>query len=66
MTEAQLRFLLERIARAMAKMNAAQRELVARHVLERDPDLAAAAPALIATIRNAKRVGLPLRRDSVT
>jgi len=37
-------------------MNAAQRELVARHVVERDPDLAPALPALVAAIRNAKRI----------
>ena len=50
----------------MAKMTAAQREQLARHVLERDPDLALALPALIAAIRSAKRVQLPLRRDSVS
>ncbi|HEV8534869.1 MAG TPA: hypothetical protein VGR87_04000 [Candidatus Limnocylindria bacterium] len=46
-------------------MTAAQRELVARHVLESDPDLAPTLPALIAALRTAKRVQLPLRRDSV-
>ena len=65
MTEGQLRSLLDRIARAMAKMTAAQRELVARHVLGSDPDLAPALPALVAAIRTAKRVQLPIRRDSV-
>ena len=48
MTDLQLRALLDRIAHAMAKMTGAQRELVARHVLGSDPDLAPALPALVA------------------
>jgi hypothetical protein len=65
-TDDQLRSLLERLERTMPRMTPAQRELVARHVLERDPDLAPALPVLVTTIRNAKRLGLPLRRDGVT
>lgn len=50
----------------MTKMDSAQRERVERHVLERDPDLEPALPGLVATIQTAKRIRLPLRRDSVT
>ncbi|MEK6225790.1 MAG: hypothetical protein AABM40_05770 [Chloroflexota bacterium] len=66
MSDEQLRTLLDRLERAMPKMNPAQRERVERHVLERDPDLEPALPGLVATIQNAKRIRLPLRRDSVT
>jgi hypothetical protein len=66
MSDAQLRTLLQRLERAMPRMNAAQRERVERHVLERDPDLVPALPSLVATIQNAKRIRMPLRRDSVS
>ncbi|HEV8536012.1 MAG TPA: hypothetical protein VGR87_09905 [Candidatus Limnocylindria bacterium] len=65
MSDDQLEALLNRLERAMPKMTPSQRERVARHVLERDPDLALALPALVTAIRTAKRVQLPLRRDSV-
>jgi len=55
-TDVQVRALLDRIARAMAKMTAAQRELVVRRILERDPDLEPALPTLISTIHNTKRM----------
>ena len=62
----ELRTLLRRLERAMTRMDAAQRELVERHALERDPDLQPALPALVGVIRNAKEVRLPLRRDGVS
>jgi hypothetical protein len=65
MTEDQVRALLERLERVMPRMTPAQRERVERHVLERDPDLMPALPGLVATIQNAKRIRMPLRRDSV-
>ncbi len=65
MRDDQMRALLERLGRAMTKMDSGQRELVARRVLEGDPDLAPALPGLVATIRNTKAIRLPLRRDSV-
>lgn len=65
MSDDQVRSLLTRLERAMPKLNPAQRERVERHVLERDPDLQPALPGLVAMIRNAKRIRLPLRRDSV-
>ncbi len=66
MTDEQLRALLGRLEKVMPRMTPAQRELVERHVFERDPDLQPALPALVGVIRNAKRIRLPLHRDSVS
>ncbi|MDQ2913627.1 MAG: hypothetical protein M3T56_10260 [Chloroflexota bacterium] len=65
MRDDQVRALLERLGRAMTRMDSSQRERLARRVLEGDPDLASAVPTLIAMIRNTKRLRLPLHRDGV-
>ena len=55
----------ERTLRTMRRLPPAQRDVVLTRILEDDADLAIVRPTLRATIDTARRIRLPLRRDSV-
>jgi hypothetical protein len=66
-TADELEVLARRTVATMHRLSPPQRDLVVTRILESDPELAAALPAVLAAYRTAKRIRRlgPLIRDGV-
>jgi hypothetical protein len=64
-TAPELDAFIERTIRKLQTLAPAQRDRFVTRILEADPDVASAAPTVRALCANARRLRLPLLRDSV-